>query len=212
MSLQNLQIKLGLTPDGVFGPTTMKAAMVYFKLTPIRAAHFFGQTAHETGGFKAFSENLNYSAAGLKGTFPKYFPGNLAELYARQPEKIANHVYANRMGNGDEASGSGWKFRGRGALQTTGRVNYMSLAKHLAIPAIMATPDLVATDYAFEAALYFFESNNLWAICDLGIEDNLKDPKHPITPILSLTKKINGGTNGIDERILLTKKYYEYVK
>ena len=203
MSLQNLQTKLGLTPDGVFGPGTMKAAMVHFKLTPIRAAHFFGQISHETAGFKAFSENLNYSAAALKGTFGKYFPGNLADLYARQPEKIANHVYCNRMGNGDEASGDGWKFRGRGALQTTGRVNYMALAKHLSIPSIIATPDLVATDYAFESAIYFFESNNLWTICDKGISDAI---------IGEVTHKINGGTNGLEERILLTKKYYEYTK
>jgi len=203
MSLQDLQKKIGVTADGNFGPGTMKAAMLHFKLTPIRAAHFFGQTAHETGGFRIFTENLNYSAAGLKGTFGKYFPGNLADLYARKPEKIANHVYCNRMGNGDEASGDGFSFRGRGALQTTGRVNYMALAKHLAMPAIMATPDLVATTYAFEAALFFFESNHLWAICDEGVNDKVID---------KLTRRINGGTNGLDERITLTKKYYEYAK
>jgi putative chitinase len=212
MSLKSLQEKIGVTADGDFGPGTIKAAMKFYKLTPIRAAHFFGQVAHETGGFKTFTENLNYSAGGLKETFKKYFPGNLSDLYTRQPEKIANHVYANRMGNRDEASGDGWKYRGRGALQTTGKSNYMDLAKHLAIPSILATPDLVATDYAFESALFFFESNNLWSICDQGIEDNLKNPKRPITPILSLTKKINGGTNGLEDRILLTKKYYGYVK
>jgi len=203
MSLKNLQTKLGLTADGTFGPATIKAAMVHFKITPIRVAHFFGQVAHETGQFKAFSENLNYSAAGLKTTFGKYFPGNLSDLYARQPEKIANHVYASRMGNGNEASGDGWKFRGRGALQTTGKTNYMALAKYLAIPSIMAMPDLVATDYAFEAALYFFESNHLWVICDKGIDDKT---------IEQITRKVNGGTNGLEERILLTKKYYDYVK
>lgn len=203
MSLKSLQTKIGVVPDGNFGPGTMKAAMEFYKLTPVRAAHFFGQTAHETGGFTIFTENLNYSAAGLKSIFKKYFPGNLADMYARQPEKIANRVYANRMGNGNEASGDGWRHRGRGALQTTGKANYMALAKHLAVPSIIATPDLVATEYAFESALFFFESNHLWTICDQGVNDAV---------ILSLTKKINGGTNGLDDRIAKTKKYYEYTK
>ena len=88
--------------------------MKLYNLTPERAAHFFAQTGHETGDFKVYNENLNYSAQGLQGIFGKYFPGNLEESYARQPEKIANRVYASRMGNGDEASGDGWKFRGRG--------------------------------------------------------------------------------------------------
>ena len=105
MSLKSLQEKVGVTADGAFGPGTMKKAMEFYKLTPVRAAQFFAQTAHETGGFKAFAENLNYSGDGLKGIFGKYFPGNLNELYARNPEKIANRVYGSRMGNGAEASG-----------------------------------------------------------------------------------------------------------
>ena len=114
MSLKSLQTKIGVAADGAFGPGTLKAAMAYYKMTPERAAHFFAQTAHETGGFKAFSENLNYSAQGLQSIFGKYFPGLLEESYARNPEKIANRVYADRMGNGAEASGDGWKYRGRG--------------------------------------------------------------------------------------------------
>ena len=145
MSLISLQTKLGIAADGAFGPGTIKAAMAYYKMTPERAAHFFAQTAHESGGFKVFSENLNYSAQGLQGIFGKYFPGNLEESYARKPEKIANRVYASRMGNGDEASGDGWKFRGRGALQTTGKDNYSQFAKHLGKPEIMETPDLALT-------------------------------------------------------------------
>jgi len=109
MSLKSLQTKIGVNADGAFGPGTLKAAMAFYKMTPERAAHFFAQTAHETGGFKAFSENLNYSAQGLQGTFGKYFPGTLEESYARNPEKIANRVYADRMGNGPETSGDGWK-------------------------------------------------------------------------------------------------------
>ena len=171
--------------------------------TPERIAAFIAQCGHESGGWRTFSENLNYSAQGLQTTFGKYFPGNLEESYARNPEKIANRVYASRMGNGNEASGDGWKFRGRGALQTTGKSNYIALSKSLNKPEILTTPDLVATEYAFESALYFFESNNLWVICDKGIDDKT---------ITSLTKRINGGTHGLEDRVLLTNKYYGYVK
>ena len=203
MSLKSLQTKIGVTPDGNFGPGTMKAAMAFFKLTPIRAAHFFGQTSHETGGFVTFAENLNYSLDGLKKIFPKYFPGNLNELYAKQPEKIANRVYASRMGNGDEKSGEGYKFRGRGALQLTGKENYKAFELYLHKPEIITNPDLVATEYSFESAMFFFDKNKLWTICDKGINDEA---------ILALTKRINGGTIGLDDRVLKTKKYYEYVK
>ena len=203
MSLKSLQEKIGVTADGAFGPGTMKKAMEFYKLTPVRAAHFFAQTAHETGGYKLFSENLNYSAQGLQGIFGKYFPGNLEESYARNPEKIANRVYASRMGNGDEKSGDGWKFRGRGALQLTGKDNYAAFAKYLNKPEIMTNPDLVATEYSFESAMFFFDKNKLWEICDKGIND---------AAILALTKRINGGTHGLADRSEKTKKYYEYVK
>jgi putative chitinase len=177
--------------------------MGLLKLTPVRAAHFFAQTAHETGGFKAFSENLNYSAQGLQGIFGKYFPGTLEESYARNPEKIANRVYADRMGNGNEASGDGWKYRGRGALQLTGKANYEAFAKYLGKPEIVTNPDLVATTYAFESAMFFFDKNKLWDICDKGVS---KDT------ILALTKRINGGTHGLADREEKTIKYYGYVK
>jgi putative chitinase len=203
MSLKSLQAKIGVTADGAFGPGTMKKAMEFYKLTPVRAAHFFAQTAHETGGYKLFSENLNYSAEGLQGIFGKYFPGNLEASYARNPEKIANRVYASRMGNGNEASGDGWKYRGRGALQLTGKDNYAAFAKYLQKPEIMTTPDLVATEYSFESAMFFFDKNKLWEICDKGIND---------AAILALTKRINGGTHGLADRSEKTKKYYEYVK
>ena len=201
MSIQALQTKIGVKPDGDFGPTSFKAACKFFNFTPERGAHFFGQTEHETGGFKLFVENLNYSADGLKSIFGKYFPGNMADLYARQPEKIANRVYANRMGNGDEKSGDGFKFRGRGALQTTGKDNYTAFAQHIQKPEIITTPDLVATLYAFESAIFFFDKNKLWSICDKGVNDDT---------ILALTLKINGGKNGLDDRIVKTKKYYGY--
>jgi len=199
MSLVNLQKKIGVTADGAFGPGTFKKAAAYYKLSPDRAAHFFAQTAHESGGFKAFSENLNYGAKGLRGIFRKYFPTDaLARAYERQPQKIANRVYANRMGNGPETSGEGWKFRGRGALQLTGKFNYSEFTKYVNRPEVMDNPDLVATELAFESALWFFDKNKLWGICDQGIND---------AAILALTKRINGGTHGLDDRKLKTKKY-----
>ncbi len=199
MSLVNLQKKIGVTADGAFGPGTLKAAAAYYKLSPNRAAHFFAQTAHESGGFKAFSENLNYSAQGLRNIFRKYFPTDaLANAYARQPAKIANRVYGNRMGNGPESSGDGIAFKGRGALQLTGRDNYQAFANYINRPDIMSNPDLVATDLAFESALWFFDKNKLWSICDQGITD---------AAILQLTKRINGGTHGLADRAEKTRKY-----
>jgi putative chitinase len=199
MSLVNLQQKIGVTADGAFGPGTLKAASAFYKLSPNRAAHFFAQTAHESGNFKAFSENLNYSAKGLRGIFRKYFPTDaLANAYARQPQKIANRVYANRMGNGPESSGDGWKFRGRGALQLTGHDNYQAFANYINRPDVMTNPDLVAGELCFESALWFFDRNKLWGICDQGVND---------AAILALTKRINGGTHGLDDRKLKTKKY-----
>ncbi len=202
MSLKKLQEKIGVTADGAFGPGTLKKAMEFYKMTPERAAHFFAQTAHETGNFKAFSENLNYSAKGLQGIFGKYFPGNLEESYARNPEKIASRVYADRMGNGNEASKEGWIFRGRGALQLTGKANYKAFSEYLKNPEIMKNPDLVANELAFESAMFFFDKNKLWDICDKGVSD---------ATILALTKRINGGTHGLADRSEKTKKYYAWL-
>jgi putative chitinase len=199
MSLKSLQTKIGITADGAWGPGTFKSAMAFYKLSPVRAAHFFAQTAHETGGFKAFSENLNYNAKGLMGIFKKYFPdAATAAKYERKPEAIANRVYASRMGNGPESSGDGWRYRGRGALQLTGRDNYKAFADYCKRPDVMSNPDLVATELAFESAMFFFEKNKLWTICDQGVTD---------AAILSLTKKINGGTHGLQDRSDKTKKY-----
>lgn len=199
MSLVELQKKIGVDADGSFGPGTAKAIMNYYHLTPARAAHFFAQTGHESGGFKVFVENLNYGAKGLRGIFGKYFPTDaLAKQYERKPEKIANRVYSGRMGNGPEASGDGWKFRGRGALQVTGRANYKAFSDFAKRPDVMENPDLLAGELCFESALWFFEKNKLWAICDQGVTD---------AAILALTKRVNGGTNGLDDRKARTKQY-----
>lgn len=203
MSLKSLQTKIGVISDGSFGSGTLKAAMNHYKMTPERAAHFFAQTSHETGGFKSFSENLNYSLSGLQKTFGKYFPGNLEESYSKKPEKIANRVYAGRMGNGTELSGDGWKFRGRGALQLTGKSNYKAFSDYLKNPLIMEQPDLVASEFAFESAVFFFDKNKLWSICDKGVNKET---------ILALTKRINGGTHGLIDREEKTFKYYGWIK
>jgi putative chitinase len=204
MSLINLQNKCGCHADGVFGPSTFKSAAAFYKLSPNRAAHFFAQTAHESGNFKAFSENLNYSAKGLRGIFRKYFPTDaLARAYERQPQKIANRVYANRMGNGPESSGDGWKYRGRGPLQLTGKDNYRAFGKYIGREQeVLDNPDIVANELGFESALWFFDANKLWGICDQGVND---------AAILALTKRINGGTHGLDDRKLKTKKYAAWV-
>jgi putative chitinase len=191
----------GHIPDAVIAQIPDTAAK--FGITNIlRLAHFLAQCGHESGGFKAVSENLNYSADGLKKIFPKYFPGNLNESYARQPEKIASRVYASRMGNGDEASKEGFKFRGRGYIQLTGKSNYTAFAKFIGEDTI-ANPDLVATKYPLASAAFFFNSNKLWAICDQGATDAV---------VTSVTKRVNGGTIGLADRIKHFKEYFNLLK
>lgn len=203
MTVKALQLKIGVTPDGVFGPNTLKTAANHFSLSAERAAHFFGQTAHETGNFRFFTENLNYSAAALRKVFAKYFPtGAEASQYERKPEQIANLVYANRMKNGDEASGDGWKYRGRGALQLTGRANYEAFAQYLKDPTVLDDPDQVADVYAFDSAFFFFDTNRLWPLCDTVSDDS----------ILSLTRRINGGTHGLKDRMEKTYHYHNLLK
>ena len=197
--LAALQTKCGVTADGKWGPGTYKAARNYFKLTNNQAAHFFGQCAHESGNFKVFSENLNYSADGLNKIFKKYFPtAAAAQPYARKPEKIANKVYANRMGNGPESSGDGWKYRGRGPIQLTGKDNYTAFAKDIGRPDVLTNPDIVCGELAFESALWFFRKNGLLAIADKGVTDAV---------ITQITKRVNGGTHGLDDRLKKTKQF-----
>jgi putative chitinase len=198
-ALAALQSKCGITADGKWGPGTYKAARDFFKLSNNQAAHFFGQCAHESGGFKVFQENLNYSDKGLNGIFKKYFPTIASTAgYARKPEKIANKVYASRMGNGPESSGDGWKFRGRGPIQLTGKSNYTQFSQDVGRPDVLTNPDIVATELAFESALWFFRKNNLFAIADKGVTDAV---------ITQITKRVNGGTHGLDDRLKKTKQY-----
>jgi putative chitinase len=187
----------GHLPDAVIAQIPDTAAK--FGITNVlRLAHFLSQCGHESGGFKAVNENLNYSADGLKKIFPKYFPGNISESYARNPEKIASKVYGSRMGNGDEASKEGWKFRGRGYIQLTGKANYTAFDK-LVEEDIIANPDLVATKYPLASAAFFFQSNGLWSICDKGADD---------ATVTAVTKRVNGGTIGLADRLKHFKEYY----
>jgi putative chitinase len=197
----NIEKLKGHIPDSVLAqiPDTAKK----FNITNnLRLAHFLAQCGHESGGFKAVSENLNYSADGLKKIFGKYFPGNLNESYARQPEKIASRVYASRMGNGDEASKEGFKFRGRGYIQLTGKANYTNFTKFIGEDCV-SNPDLVATKYPLASAAFFFDSNKLWAICDKGADD---------ATVTAVTKRVNGGTIGLPDRIKHFKEYYNLLK
>ena len=165
--------------------------------TPQRVAAFVAQCAHESGNFRILKENLNYKAASLRKIFPKYFPDDAtANQYASLPNKqeaIANKVYANRMGNGDEASGDGWRFCGRGLIQLTGKDNYSWFAASLGITVEEAAEYLQTFEGAAQSACWFWETNNLNQWADKG-------------DILTLTKRINGGTIGLDDRI----KHYNH--
>jgi putative chitinase len=195
MNFNNLK---GHIPDSVIAQIPDTAAK--FNITnTLRLAHFLAQCGHESGGFKAVSENLNYGAAGLQSIFKKYFTAQTAAEYQRKPEKIANIVYANRMGNGNQASGDGYKFRGRGYIQLTGKDNYTSFDKTVEDD-ILANPDLVATKYPLSSAAFFFNKNGLWAICDKGADD---------ATVTAVTKRVNGGTIGLADRIKHFKEYHK---
>jgi putative chitinase len=167
--------------------------------TSLRLAHFLAQCGHESGGFRLTQENLNYSAKGLMGIFKKYFPTQaLADAYARKPEKIANKVYGGRMGNGLEASGEGYKFRGRGYIQLTGKQNYTAF--DLAVEDdILANPDLVSSKHALASAAWFWKKNGLNQIADTGSSSEV---------VTKITKRVNGGTIGLPDRIKHFKEYY----
>jgi len=198
LKLENLK---GHIPDAVIAQIPETAQK--FNITnPLRLAHFLAQCGHESAGFKAIQENLNYSADGLKKIFPKYFPGNLAEGYARNPEKIASKVYGGRMGNGDETTKEGFKFRGRGYIQLTGKDNYTRFGKFIGEDTV-ANPDLVATKYPLASAAFFFDSNKLWEICDKGADD---------ATVTAVTKRVNGGTIGLADRIKHFKEYFSLLK
>jgi putative chitinase len=188
----------GHIPDSVIAMIPDTAAKFQIN-TPLRLAHFLSQCGHESGGFRVTQENLNYSAKGLMGIFKKYFPTEaLANQYQRNPQKIANKVYANRMANGSEASGDGYKFRGRGYIQLTGKDNYTQFTKSIGED-MVANPDKVASTYALLSAAWFFSKNGLHKMADEGASDAV---------VTKITKRVNGGTIGLADRIKHFKEYY----
>jgi len=190
----------GHIPDAVI--SQIPAVMVTFGIdTATKLAHFLSQCGHESGGFKIVNENLNYSKDGLRKIFGKYFTTDeIATRYARQPEKIANRVYGNRMGNGAETSGDGWKHRGRGYIQLTGKDNYTAFGKAINVD-ILANPDLVATQYPLMSAAWFFAKNCLRKCVDAS----------PAT-VKAVTLCVNGGTIGLDDRQKHFNEYYALLK
>jgi len=188
----------GHIPDAVIAMIPDTAAKFQIN-TPLRLAHFLAQCGHESGGFRLTKENLNYSAKGLMGIFKKYFPTEaLAKQYERQPAKIANKVYGGRMGNGPESSGEGAKYCGRGYIQLTGKDNYIAFGKSIGVD-MTVNPELVASQYALLSAAWFFSKNGLHKMADGGATDAV---------VTSITKRVNGGTIGLADRIKHFKEYY----
>jgi putative chitinase len=188
----------GHIPDSVISQIPETAAKFGID-TPLRLAHFLAQCGHESGGFKATQENLNYSASGLRGIFSKYFKeAGLAESYQRNPQKIASRVYGGRMGNGPESTGEGYKFRGRGYIQLTGKDNYTAFGKAINED-MTANPDKVATHYPLLSAAWFFSKNGLHKLADGGATDAV---------VTQITKRVNGGTIGLADRIKHFKEYF----
>jgi putative chitinase len=205
MELSTVKEKLlGIIPN----PVINELDIIFDKYkinTILRISHFLAQCAHESGNFSVKQENLNYSAKRLQEVFGRYFTTHAkALLYERKPVKIASLVYGNRMGNGDEQSLEGYKYKGRGYIQLTGKNNYLLFDKSLNESGldidIIGNPDLVATTYPLISAAWFFNKNNLNEIADLG------GTKEIITRI---TKKVNGGTHGLDSRISYFNKFYK---
>ena len=188
----------GHIPDAVIA--MIPAVAQKFQIdSALRLAHFLAQCGHESGGFRLTKENLNYSAKGLNGIFKKYFPTLESALpYERKPEKIANKVYGGRMGNGPESSGDGAKFCGRGYIQLTGKDNYTAFGKSIGED-VCANPQVVAEKYALLSAAWFFNKNGLHKMADGGASDAV---------VTSITKRVNGGTIGLPDRIKHFKEYY----
>ena len=206
MSLQAIQTKIGTIPDGKFGAQTSKALQRFLGLNIVEASHFIGQCWHESGGFARYEENLNYSAERLLVVFPKYFTTPeararalvnkkpdlrpLASEYANKPEMIGNLVYANRMGNGAPETGDGFRHRGQGLIQLTGKTNQFRFADFIGDQRIKKDPSLIGQVYGLESADYFFKTNGVYQLCD---------DMRPET-IRAVTLRINGGTNGLQDR------------
>lgn len=197
----NLDLLKGHIPDKVLVELREKALMFGLN-SDVRLAHFLSQASHESGGFLKTEENLNYSEKRLLEVFPKYFNESNSVYYANKPEKIGSRVYASRMGNRDEKSQDGYWFRGRGYLQLTGANNYVAFGKAVN-ENLLKFPDLVSVKYPTSSALWYFQVNNLWSICDKGTS---------VETVTTLTKKINGGTIGLKHRLEEFNKFAKILK
>ena len=202
-ALKMLQAKCGVTADGAFGPNTARAIAKHYGLNVNRGAHLLGQAAHESGNFMISEENLNYRASTMCRVWPSRFKSEAeAEPYARNPEKLANKVYSGRMGNGSEASGDGWKYAGKGFIQLTGKDNTRAFAEHIGRDSLIDDPSPIADELAMDSAMFFFEKNGLFAMADKGVTDSI---------IKSITKRVNGGYHGLEDRMEKTKKIYRWL-
>jgi len=202
-ALKMLQKTCGVKPDGAFGPNTARAIAEHYGLNANRGAHLLGQAAHESGNFMISEENLNYRAETMCRVWPSRFKSEVdAEPYARNPEKLANKVYSGRMGNGSEASGDGWKYAGKGFIQLTGKDNVRAFAEHIGRDSLVDDPSPIADELAMDSAIFFFERNGLFAMADKGVTDSI---------IKSITKRVNGGYHGLEDRMDKTKKIYRWL-
>jgi putative chitinase len=202
-ALKMLQKTCGVTPDGAFGPNTARAIAEHYGLNANRGAHLLGQAAHESGNFMISEENLNYRASTMCRVWPSRFKSEAeAEPYARNPEKLANKVYSGRMGNGSEASGDGWKYAGKGFIQLTGKDNVRAFAEHIGRDSLVDDPSPIADELAMDSAIFFFEKNGLFNMADKGVTDSI---------IKSITKRVNGGYHGLEDRMDKTKKIYRWL-
>jgi putative chitinase len=201
LAMQKLQERIGASTDGSFGPNTARAITKHFGLSAERSAHLLGQASHESGGFTRVCESLYYSSPDrIRKVWPTRFKTvSDAEPYARNPKALADKVYSNRMGNGEN---EGSVFIGRGFLQLTGKDNYRSFASDMRLPEVMTDPSLIETDYAFETAYWFFEKNKLFKIADEGVDTDT---------IEKITKRVNGGYHGLQDRMDQTNKIYGWL-
>lgn len=202
-ALKMLQKTCGVTPDGAFGPNTARAIAKHYGLDAKRGAHLLGQAAHESGNFMVSEENLYYRASTMCRVWPSRFKTEAdAEPYAKNPEKLANKVYSDRMGNGSEASGDGWKYAGKGFIQLTGKDNTRAFAEHIGRDGLVDDPSPIATELAMDSAIFFFEKNGLFALADEGVTDEV---------IKKITRRVNGGYHGLNDRKEKTKKIYGWL-
>lgn len=200
-AMRKLQDKIGVGADGSFGPNTAKAIASHYGLSPERGAHLMGQASHESGGFKLTRENLNYSVEAMMRVWPRRFPTKeSAEPFARNPKALAENVYFGRMGNDTKEKAS--LYLGRGFLQLTGYSNVKAFASDMGLPEVIEDPSLLEEEYAFETAMWFFSNNGLYKIADTGVDEEV---------IRKITKRVNGGYHGIEDRIDQTTKIHTWL-